>query len=321
MLASVEVYDPATETSTLAAPLPEPRVHHTATLLPNGEVLVAGGGQGSEISIPTGDGVLASAVVYDPARDAWRATGGMSGKRAGHNAVALDDGRVLVVGGGDRVGYPCASGHANCMIATSIGTAEIYDPATGAFSTTGALAQPRLAFTLDRLGDGRVVAAAGAAENRGLTSVEIFDPRAGTWSKGPPLEGQRLYHASAVLDGSLVVVGGKIANVAPLTATDVLDASANAWRRAASVNIPRTGAKLVPLASKHGLLVGGSNQLANQTLADARLYDAAADTWTSIEPLKRGRYGHAIVVLEDGSAIVVGGRDALGTIAAIERTR
>lgn len=321
MLATAEIYDPVTEKVTAAAPLPEPRAHHTATLLSSGEVLIVGGGQGSEISIPTGDGVLASAVIYDPAKNAWRATGAMKGARAGHRAASLADGRVLVVGGGDRVGYPCAAIHPNCMIATSIGTAEIYDPGSGTFSPTGDLAQPRLAFTLDALPDGRVVATAGAAANQGLTSVELFDAKAGRWSKGPALDGQRLYHGSAVLGGALVIIGGKIVNVGPLTTTDVLDVDKSTWRRAASVNIPRTGAKLVPLTSGRGLLIGGNNQLANESLADARIYDAQADTWTAIAPLKRGRYSHSVVMLDDGSAVVIGGRDDVGTIATIERTR
>ena len=321
MLATAELYDPATETVTAAASMPEPRDHHTATLLASGEVLVVGGGPGSEISTPTGEGVLSSALLYDPATNAWRATGALRGARAGHRAAQLVDGRVLVAGGGDRVGYPCAAIHPHCMIADSIGTAEIYDPASGTFTPTGDLAHPRLAFSLDVLGSGRVVATGGAAANQGLTSVEIFDPGTGLWSKAPDLVGQRLYHASAVLAGSLVVVGGKIANVRPITTTDLLGEGASVWRRGADINEPRTGAKLVALPSGRGLMVGGNNQLTDSTLADARLYDASSDTWTPIEPLARGRYGHAVVLLEDGSLIVVGGRGADGTVAEIERSQ
>lgn len=321
MLATAEIYDPATETVTPAAPLPEPRAHHTATLLESGEVLVVGGGQGSAISLPTGEGVLASAVVYDPAKNAWRTTAPLRGPHAGHRAVRLGDGRVLVVGGGDHVGYPCAAIYNNCTVADSIGSAEIYDAKSGTFSATGDLSQPRLAFSLDVLESGLVVAAGGGAANQGLTSVEIFDASIGQWSKGPKLEGQRLYHASGVLGASLVVVGGKIANVGPISNTDVLGVGTTAWRRGASVNVPRTGAKLVPLASRRGLLVGGSNQLTNETLADARIYDAVADTWTPTAPLAYPRYSHAVVTLADGSVLVIGGRDGTSTVAAIERSR
>jgi hypothetical protein len=281
MLASVEIYDPKTDTVTAAAPLPEPRDHHTATLLPTGEVLVTGGGQGSEIGLPSGEGILATALLYNPAKDAWRATGSMKGPRAGHRAALLADGRVLVVGGGDKLGYSCAAIHPNCTVAESIGTTEIYDPATETFTEVGALTYPRLAHSLDLLDDGRAVVAGGAANNKGLQTVELFDPATKTWSKGPPLQGQRLYHASAVVEGALVVVGGKIANVSPISTTDVLDVGKDMWRSAASVPTPRTGAKLVALPTGHGLLVAGDNQITNEALKDARLYDVATDTWSS----------------------------------------
>ena len=321
MMASVELYDPATETTVAVAPLPEPRSHHTATLLANGQVLVAGGGRGSEISIPNGEGVLGSAVLYDPAANTWRPTGAMIGRRAGHQAVALADGRVLVAGGGDRVGYPCAAIHENCNVAESIGTAEIYDPATGTFSKTGDLARPRIAFSLNVLPSGKVVAAGGGAKNQGLTSVEIFDPRAGTWAKGPDLDGQRLFHASASVGTSLLVVGGKIANVKPISNADLLDDGASSWRRGASVDVPRTGAKLVPLASGRVLLVAGFNQLENTPLGDAQLYDPTTDAWTAIGGLAVERSTHTALLMGDGSVLVVGGRGVRAVVPQIERTR
>lgn len=321
MLASVEIYDPATETTTAAAPLPEPRSHHTATLLPNGQVLVVGGGQGSTISLPSGDAVLGSAVLYDPEANAWRPTGDLIGKRAGHRAVALADGRVLVVGGGDRVGYPCTA-RPGCTVAESIGTAEIYDPASGTFSKTGDLASPRIAFSLDVLPSGKIVAAGGGAKNDGLTSVEIFDAASGTWSKGPDLDGQRLFHASAVVGTALLVVGGKIANVSPINSADLLDDGASKWRKGASVEIPRTGAKLVPLASGHVLLVAGFNQLESTPLDDARIYDPVADAWTTLPKLATERSTHTATLLADGSVLVVGGRGKSGgTLKPIERSR
>lgn len=321
MMTSVEIYDPATDTTSVAAPLPEPRSHHTATLLPNGQVLVAGGGRGSQISLPSGDQVLGSAVLYDPGSNTWTPTGAMVGKRAGHQAVALADGRVLVAGGGDKVGYPCAADYPNCNVAESIGTAEIYDPATGAFTKTGDLAFARIAFSMDLLPSGKVVVAGGAAKNKGLVSVEVFDPAAGSWSRAPDLEGQRLFHASAVLGSTLLVVGGKIANVAPINNADLLDEGAGQWRRGASVSIPRTGAKLVPLGSGKALLVGGFNQKEGVELSDSRLYDLASDTWSPVAKLATERSTHNAVVLKDGSVLVIGGRSYGSVIGEIERTR
>lgn len=320
MLASTEIFDPTTNASIEVAPLPEPRDHHTATVLKSGKVLVAGGGKGSEISLPTGQATLDSALLYDPATDKWQTTGRMHERRAGHRAALLDDGRVLVVGGGSKVGYPCASNHPACTVAESIGTAEIYDPATGEWNATGALRLPRLAFALSATPAG-VVASGGAAANRGLESVEIFDRTAGTWRDGPALTGQRLYHAAVVLDGKLVVAGGKIANVTPVTSVDVLDESAVAWKKGASLDQPRTGASFVRLPSGRALLVAGNNQTGERFLAESALYDSQADSWTKLEPLEEGRYGQSTVVLNDGTVVVIGGRTAAGVSASVERSR
>jgi len=320
MIASVETYDPETGEIADTAPLPEPRSHHTATLLGNGRVLVAGGGQGSEISLPNGEGALASAWLYEPDTSTWIPTGTMSEARAGHRAVLLEDGRVLVVGGGNQVGYSCAQIHPDCTVADSLASAEIYDPETGSWAVTAPLAQPRIGFDLRRFGAG-VVASGGAADNEGLESVEIFDVQTGAWASGPALDGQRLYHAAAVLDGKLVVAGGKIANVEPVTSVDVLDEGASQWVAASPLDEPRTGASFVALQSGRGLIVAGNNQLGTRFIAEAAIYDIAADAWSKIEPLATGRYGQAAVLLEDGSVLVVGGRTALGVTTSVERSR
>jgi N-acetylneuraminic acid mutarotase len=145
--ATAEIYDPQTATWRAAAPISVPRYHHTAVLLSDGRVLIAGGWSFTTNSDPS----LATAEIYDPAADTWTATGSMAVGRARARMTALPDGRVLVVGGVDPAYRVMA-------------TAELFDPATGLWKSTGRLATAVMWPAMAVLRDGRVVVAGGALE-------------------------------------------------------------------------------------------------------------------------------------------------------------
>jgi hypothetical protein len=113
------------------------RNYPTATLLPNGKVLVAGGDNGNS---------LASAELYDPASGTWTATGSLATGRSGHTASLLPDGEVLVAGGFNN-------------FIGSLSSAELYDPASGTFTETGSLAAARTFHTGTLLPNGKVLVA------------------------------------------------------------------------------------------------------------------------------------------------------------------
>lgn len=133
------------------------RADHTATLLPDGRVLVSGGSRNNGAT-------LASAELYDPATGVWTATGSLATRREHHTATLLPDGRVLVSGGNlDNRGTP-------------VGSAELYDPATGVWTPTNfQMAAARTAHTATLLPDGKVLVSGGYdASGNAIASAELY---------------------------------------------------------------------------------------------------------------------------------------------------
>ncbi|WP_232287476.1 Kelch repeat-containing protein [Anaeromyxobacter dehalogenans] len=171
----------------------QPRAFHTATILRDGRVLVAGGLN----SFSGGDAV--EAELFDPVTESFALTGSLAHPRGGHAAVRLGDGRVLVVGGLDA-GW------------TYVAEAELWDPDTGAFTPAGALATPRADHTATLLADGRVLVAGGTdVDGKRLDTVELWDPATRAFTPGPVRLGARraLHSATALPDGRVLVVGGE----------------------------------------------------------------------------------------------------------------
>lgn len=161
-VASAEVYSPATGKFSATGSMSTPREGHSATLLPDGRVLVAGGSTLQQVGTTNRD-TPASAELYDPATGTFSSTGSMISGRASHSAV-LTNGSVFVAGG-------LTSDNSQ-----SISSVELYDPATGTFSQIGTLLKKADAVSATLLADGRVLLLGSDKWASGPPSAELYEP-------------------------------------------------------------------------------------------------------------------------------------------------
>lgn len=256
----------------------EARGSYTATLLPNGKVLVAGG--------------TASAELYDPSSGTWTATGSMITAQSGQ-ATLLLDGRVLVAGGSDT------------------NMAELYDPASGTWAATGKMVSSWfLGFTATRLADGRVLVAGAGGSNPDLdpTPPELYDPATGTWAPTRPMVTPRStgFTATLLVDGRVLVAGG--GGKGYLTSAEVYDPAKGTWTATGDMSVVRGDFTATLLTNGSVLVVGGLDHNGGGVeWASAELYDPVSGSWTATGTMGEARYGHTASLLRDGRVLVAGG--------------
>lgn len=253
------------------------RAFFTATLLKSGNVLVVGG-----LQDPKQPAALDSAELYDPATGEWEDTGALETARYRHSATLLDSGKVLVVGGLNR---------RQDQPPTALASAELYDPSTGKWASTGSLEVPRVGHTATLLENGKVLVAGGI---RGDPATVVYDPASGTWAGTGALPTARSGHTATLLkSGRVLVVGGEQDKVANDTggiyaSAAIYDPATTKWRMASSSGGRRSRHVATLLDSGKVLVAGGlsaggggpnsSVDLMGRTAA-VELYDPAADSW------------------------------------------
>jgi WD40 repeat protein len=302
--ASAEEYNPAAGAWSATGSLTTNRQEHTATLLANGQVLVAGGYNLY--------GTLSGAELYDPTKGgtgSWSMTGSMNDPRLNHPSVLLTNGQVLVAGSG--AGMYCS------ICPFPLATAELYDPAAGTWTRTGAMNSPRESHTATLLTDGTVLAVGGedglvSLGSNVLSSVEIYDPVGRTWIYTGWLNDYRELHTATLLTNGQVLVAGGWDGFNFLSSAELYDRTTGAWTVTGNLNTPRSSHTATLLLNGQVLVAGGSGD------ASTELYDPETGTWTATGSMAGPRSGHAMTLLTSGKVLVAGGNSGSGLLATAE---
>jgi hypothetical protein len=308
-------------TFTLTGSMTAPRAGHTATLLTNGKVLIAGGSQ-------------ASAELYNPSTGAFSLIGSMSVPRTFHAAALLPDGKVLIVGG------------------DAGGTAELYDPSTGLFSLVGSMGQTRRSALATVLNNGKVLIAGGpfaslfdpsnatftslgplpiyataltlladgkvliqGTDEAGFAGSAHYDPETGAFRLG----GEPMTRPWSIITATLLA-SGKVLDTStatdeswPTGVADFYDPSTEAFvsrKMAAFRRWP--AATLLPNSTV--LITGGGGDISDtwwySATSGTELYDPVADSFSLTGNMAENRERHTATLLPDGTALIAGGGTA-----------
>jgi len=286
-------------TWTSTSSLQQAHTQHTATLLPGGNVLVAGGAGGDSTA----------SEIYDPNTGSWSYTTTKDGQgtttrmhdgRSQHTATLLtsgpEKGQVLVVGGRSSSG-------------TALNSAELYDPTTGVWSRVTSMQDARYQHTATLLSDGAVLVAGGIGKDgTALTSAEIYNPGTDMWSytgaggAQTTMTQARYGHTATLLpNGKVLVAGGEGGND---STAETYSSSDGSWTATTSMSHGRSYHTATLLHDSTVLVAGG-----NSYGATAETYNPSNDSWTATAPMADGRSNHTATLLGDGTVLVTGGSD------------
>jgi len=298
-LASTQLYHPAIGRWQRIARMNHTHFNHTATLLPSGEVLVAGGVGCGEACSPGRPG---PAELYDPTTGTWTDTGSLATARWFHTATLLPNGQVLVAGG-EKGGRPHLI----------VDTAELYDPATGMWRATGSMTTGRYLHTATLLPNGLVLVAGSAQPGGSLASAELYDPATGVWAATGSMTTRRMLHTATLLPNGQVLVAGGFREflVTWLSSAELYDPVTGVWTPTGSMTTARGEHTATLLPNGQVLVAGGDGP--HFDLASAELYDPATGMWTATDSMATARYVHTATLLPNGQVLVAGGRADDGT--------
>lgn len=273
------------------ATMTTPRATHSATLLPDGDVLVAGG-------MTHNSEYLATAELYHSRTRTFSPTGSMPAPRGGHTATLLRTGKVLITGGYNGT-------------EKTLSSAVLYDPAKGTFTPTGSMEASRGENSATLLADGRVLIAGGEDHDVATATAELYDPANGHFSPTGSMHIARAYHVAALLAGDRVLVAGGGPDLHHVVASaEVYDARTGRFTPVGDMSSVRRKATATTLRDGRVLITGGADERDSEgRLASAELFDPATLRFHRTPTMASPRYKdtRAAVLQGDGTVLIAGG--------------
>ncbi len=268
-LSSAELYDPQSGSFTAIGNMAVGRVLHTATLLDDGRVLIAGGTDASG----GGGAATASAELYDPSAGTFTLTGSMASERADHTATLLASGKVLIVGGWNGHAADAADDPPWDPL-----FAELFDPSSGGFTASGSMSTTRIGHSAIRLASGKALVLGGVPSLQNVHQqpldpqyAEVYDPTAATFSSAGNFTLSRTKNTATLLTNGMVLIAGGEQAGATVTSADLLDPATGTLSATGGLVIARTEHTATRLNDGRVLVTGGADANGN-VLASAELY-------------------------------------------------
>lgn len=291
---STKAAPPSPGTLTATAEMSAPRAAHTATALPDGRVLVAGGF--------VEKGSARGAEVYDPAAGRFLPLPAMTVTRHSHTATLLPNGKVLIAGGFGEG-------------STTLAAAELFDPATHSFTATGPLGAARSGHVAVLLETGKVLIAGGVGPGWDfLATAEIYDPATGAFSPTGSMRVARESHVAVRLtDGRVLVAGGhrgRRADMSIHASAEIYDPATGEFARTGDMGTRRHKHDAILLPDGRVLVTAGSDERDDRGMYDSsELFDPKTATFTPGPRMRFARHKHAgtSLVLPDGRVLIAGG--------------
>ena len=275
------------------------RLGATATLLPNGKVLIAGGsGYTMPFPVPF---PLSSVELYDPVANSFAAsTPSMNDARTGATATLLSNGKVLIAGG-----YGSFS---------ALASSELYDPASNSFAPAASIPPmntSRAGASATLLPNGKVLIAGGLdTASQALKSTELYDPVSNSFAASTPSMnvGRHAAVASLLPNGKVLIAGGISASDVSFS-VELYDPASNSFAASTPpMNMSHAGGATVTLLPNGKVLIAGGGCCGDDAPGDIDLYDTVTNSFaTSTPSMNVARAGATATLLPNGSVLIAGG--------------